>query len=542
MTQSIPENPPKLKEQWVLCLCARATDHTDDPGFGINRNLLRHGTFSRFRMVAYIDRLDEELQSSRESVREGSLYNTAQNTLHGAFNYARLALEKYEATVSGAERMVSRVAGSPGSLTRRPIVGLAKAAIEGKSHPKCILYPKGLGPKEREDFLARVEKSAETPEGIVRDVQLTEMSQDQGTVVLDVETGILKLNSLHPFVAHFLDEYEEKKRSLPLELLAMAEVLLEAHLYEIGLEEDDIRDVLSRRDEALRFLARSTGRRNARTIAQDLMDASSDDDLLEKALVAAFDSMGFDAVPLGGPKKPDGIAEARLSGDLRGQAHRYTVSLEAKSKGKEGAKVVAKAVGVSAISRQRDDHKCDHAIVVGPDFPTTEGNESALVKEIQKDREATNNTITLIRIFDLARLVRLVPLKRVGLDRLRDLFQTCITPEEAKDWIDELAAEKVKKVPYKAILETIWELQKERPDEAVEYSGLAVSLQKGDKHLIIPKVDLIKICEGIYSMAPEMVAARKGSVELSQRPDKVLEVIRSVIQDYEEEETKGAKL
>src|SRR5205085_10712217 len=61
----------------------------EDPGFGINRNLLRHGTFSRFRMVVYIDRLDEELRSSRETLREGPLFAIAHNILHGAFNYAR---------------------------------------------------------------------------------------------------------------------------------------------------------------------------------------------------------------------------------------------------------------------------------------------------------------------------------------------------------------------------------------------------------------------------------------------------------------------
>jgi hypothetical protein len=43
------------------------------------------------------------------------------------------------------------------------------------------------------------------------------------------------------------------------------------------------------------------------------MDASVDKDALEKMLVAAFDSMGFDSVPLGGSNKPDGFAEARLA-------------------------------------------------------------------------------------------------------------------------------------------------------------------------------------------------------------------------------------
>jgi Histidine kinase-, DNA gyrase B-, and HSP90-like ATPase len=514
----------------------------DDPGFSISRNLLRHGTFSRFRMVAYIDRLDDELRSSRESLREGPLFNIAQAILHGAFNYARVALEKHEASQAAGERISYRVAGSPGSLTRRPIVGLVKAAIEGKSHPRYISYPKAVRGFDEEAFLARLETAAETEEGLVRDVQLVEMSQDQGVAVLDVDTGILQINSLHPFVAHFLDEYEDKKRSLALELLAMSEVLLEAHLYEIGLDEDDIQDVISRRDEALRYLARSTGKRNARTIAQDLLDSATDKDALEKELVAAFDSMGYDAVPLGGPNKPDGIAEARLAPDARGRSQRYLVSLEAKSKEKDGTKVAAKTVGISAIVRQRDDYKCDHAIVVGPDFPTTGGERSALVKEIEKDKEGTGKTITLVRIVDLARLVRLVPLKRVGLSRLREMLERCTTPEEAKTWIDELGDEKVPKVPYGDILQTIWELQKERPDEAVEYSGLAVALQKGRKGLMLAKAELNEICKALSRMAPEMISARKNSVELSQRPDKVMALIGSVIQEYPEEETKGVQL
>jgi len=77
-------------------------------------------------------------------------------------------------------------------------------------------------------------------------------------------------------------------------------------------------------------------------------------------------------------------AEARLAGDSHGKAHRYKVSLEAKSKEKEGTKVSAKTVGISTIARQRDDYECEHAIVVGPDFPTTNGEGSALVKEIKK--------------------------------------------------------------------------------------------------------------------------------------------------------------
>ena len=60
--------------------------NADDPGFGIPRNLLRHGTFSRMRLVVHIDSLNEVLRSSRESVRHGELNNLARNFLHSIFN------------------------------------------------------------------------------------------------------------------------------------------------------------------------------------------------------------------------------------------------------------------------------------------------------------------------------------------------------------------------------------------------------------------------------------------------------------------------
>src|SRR6266850_2917998 len=45
----------------------------DDEYFGIDSNLLRHGTFARLRIVTHIDKLDEELRSNREGVREGPM-------------------------------------------------------------------------------------------------------------------------------------------------------------------------------------------------------------------------------------------------------------------------------------------------------------------------------------------------------------------------------------------------------------------------------------------------------------------------------------
>ena len=53
-------------------------------------------------------------------------------------------------------------------------------------------------------------------------------------------------------------------------------------------------------------------------LAQALEDAATDKTQLEHALVACFDGMGFTATHLGGSGRPDGKAEAFLSGQKAG--------------------------------------------------------------------------------------------------------------------------------------------------------------------------------------------------------------------------------
>jgi len=220
-----------------------------------------------------------------------------------------------------------------------------------------------------------------------------------------------------------------------------------------------------------------------------------------------------------------------------GTPQSYKVTLEAKSKEKPGTKVTAKNVGVSAIARHRDDYGADYAIVVGPDFPTST-EETALAKEIKSDRDKNpGKGITLIRIEDMARLVRLVPAKRVGLDRLKDLFSTCRLPQESKEWIDKLADEKIEKQPYKELLEAIYSEQSKMPMQVVEYGNVVTHLRL-KKKIQMSKDEIIQLCRALSKMAPGFVFARRSTVELTMRPDKILEAISSTIREYPEEEQK----
>lgn len=127
--------------------------NVDDPGFGIERNLLRHGTFSRFRMVVHIDSLDDALRSSRESFQQGDLYEAVQNFLRAGFNLARNKLVEYDRTQTPSARISASISAAPGSLTRKPLLVLAQMVAENRATPFYLRFPSGLSAQEQTAFL-----------------------------------------------------------------------------------------------------------------------------------------------------------------------------------------------------------------------------------------------------------------------------------------------------------------------------------------------------------------------------------------------------
>jgi hypothetical protein len=506
----------------------------NDAGFGIDRNQLRHGTFSRFRLVVNMDRLDEELRSSRESLRAGPQLKRAQEILQGAFNFARSKLDAHVAESATGRRASQRLADSPATLSEKPILRLILSAFEDRgASARHVALANVAQFASAAELREHIEKRIVDQGALVSDVVYADLGVHQPITVLEGVAGVLQINLEHPFVAHFADEFGNEKRNLPLQLFAMSEVLLEAHLHSSGIERDQILTVLDERDELLRHLARSRGRENSLTVAQDLLASITSKKGLEAAVVAAFNQLGFDAVPRGGNDVSDGIAEAPLAAS-GGAPQRYRVSLEAKSKEKHGAKVTKDGVGVATIARHRNESGCDHAIVVGPAFQTGAKDLGAVLREIKSDHEQTDKTITLMEAQDLARLVRLAPIKRLNLAQLRELFQTCRSPSECKKWIEARAAEEPEPAKYRDILEVVWQEQQDDEESPVEYGALRASLRHARKIKISPE-ELKNECQALARMAPNQFFARDDVVELNIRPDKVLELVRDYI-DKEKQE------
>lgn len=514
--------------------------NVDDGHFGISPDELRHGTFGRFRLVVHMDGLDAGLRSNREAVGEGPLLARAQDVLRAIFNAVRPTIDTHDDDEAPGAKLARVLAASPASLSRRPIVDLARAVATGVSKSRHLIVPQHESAKEQETFFIDLEKrSADEAERFITGVNVDFAgSSRDGIDRFDTRSGNLLLNGWHPFVATFHDEFTHKRLSQPLELLAMAEVLAEAHLHAIGVSATKIEDFLLARDQLLRTLTNESGRQSALSLANALSEARNSPDRLERAVCDAFRSLGFDVTPLGKSGDSDGVAAAHLSADQHGRPRHYRVSLEAKSKETSGATVSAKDVGIAAVAQHRDKRECEHAIVIGPAFPTSKGDASALGKQIRADRRKSGasgeaRTITLIRVDDLARLVRLRPVKQIGLQKLRELFQNCSLPDESAAWVESIRRTTVTKPPYRKIVETIEALQRKYRKAYVNYSALRIELS----HMTPPVEydtddDLAELCKGMAQMAPGAMFASDSTVELDQSAENVVDAIEAAMQDY----------
>lgn len=508
----------------------------DDPGFGIDRNVLKLGTFSRFRMVVHIDKLDDILRSSRESFQQGDLYQEAQDFLYTCFKEARNKLDVRDKELTPAHRMFSNLADAPKSITRTPLLALMRKALEGDATPFYLRSPEVSGSKTVDSMLSEFEEGLNQREGLLDSTKLDDLESDKGIAIFDAQQSKVVLNCSHPFVASFQDAFEHKDHRYPLETLVMMIILGESYLYHKGLDEDVIQDTIGRSDAFLRQSVKSSGHRTVGKIVVDLLESKNDPKRLEKNMRACFEAMGFnDVFSKGGKNEPDGIAIANLSARIEGESRRYVVGLEAKSRGT----VSANRLDVSRIEKHMKQYKCDHHLVIGNGFATSEGAISSTVEQIRNYRERSNKTITLMHIGDLARLTRIVSIKRIGgLTRIRYLFRECVTPEESKEWIDNLNEEPVENRPYKEILEAIQKLARDNPLEPVEYAAIIAEMRHINPPIKMSKNELIECCRAMQVIVPDSVYAEKDIVHIERRADLILEDMKKAIADYPEEERK----
>ncbi|MDR0307992.1 MAG: ATP-binding protein [Chitinispirillales bacterium] len=479
----------------------------DDPLLGMEA--LSHGAFNRIRIMVNVDELDEYITSTRESIKSSLALEDLREYIKRKFFQIK---DWYYETVADEEkqnRASHKISYASASLSRRPIIVAAKKFFDGQLQELVLTdMPKNLTPQEKKDFITKLEVDLTTDEGIIKNVQWVTLNPEDPIAKFDLITGLAKINLMHPFFANFL---EEVRSLLPFQLIALTEILTECFLLDSGIAQDDVRDIMFKRDAILRELTFSD-KPNAPFVASLLNAALGNSNGLEKAVSQAFNSLGYESTPIGGSGKPDGKAVAYL-GPLNSQDN-YSLIFDAKSTSKD--KIKATTSHISGVDRHRDDYNATFACIVAIDFEGAENPESAVNKEAKKHK------INLIRAKDLMTLVLLSSPKQIGLKELKSFFGSYHTVIETSQWIEDLKNKEVTLGPVKELLEEAFNLIKSDTEPAY-LSALRMSNATLKKHSLD---ELKSLVQSLERLAPGYITiCHNDIVSLNVPPEKILRAI-----------------
>ncbi|MCY4420205.1 MAG: ATP-binding protein [Gammaproteobacteria bacterium] len=476
-----------------------------------------HGAFNKTRMVVHADELDDLITSTRESIKEAPAYTDLKQYLTRKFS----ELHKYwleKNTKEERSHDVSyKLSRASYSLTRAPLFHSAQQLIEGRVGNSVLITVPELDDQAKvNNFISALKKDLESEEGIIHSYEDEYISPSLPVCKLELLSRTVYLNMLHPFVIFNLDSANDISN---IRLLVTAEILNEAQMIEAGIDDEKRRSLIHKRDQTLREIA-SSDKNNPATVAQMIADSQQDADKLEEAVVAAFTCLGFDAVPVGGKGKPDGVAHAHL-GSSDGIDSPYTVTLDAKST--KHAKASSGNISISNIDNHRRANGAQHAVIVAPNYEGKDNETSKINIEANK----FSDHITLLTTSDLITLVTISGPKQISLAKLKELFETCATPNESATWIATVEALKVTQAPYIEILETAYEMQKEdieRPTiSSIRYSNS--SLKK------YAEKDIRNWVEILERQLPSFISLDGGVISLNTSPDKIKKELQRINSD-----------
>lgn len=496
----------------IFLLVRKRLINIDDPLLGMDA--LTHGVFNRLRFVIEADGLNDYITSTRESIKSSIPFAELQTYIKRKFSEIR---DWYFKQVEQEEKMNQasyKIAYAAASLSRRPLVSVAKKYYSGEVGRLFLTeIPNLQTDEEKQQFIGKLEERLTTEEGIINKVQWESLNPTDPIAKLDLYSGLAKINLMHPFFANFIDEV---KSLLPFQLIALTEILTESIMLENGMSQDDVVNILKKRDDILRELTYSD-KPNAPFVAQLLMDSVNDINGLEDSVNKAFNSLGFESSRIGGNGKPDGLASAIIG--PQNDPQNYSVTFDSKSTEKE--RIMASTAHISGVKRHKEDYKADYCCVIAIDFQGADDPESAV------NKEAKSNKVTLIRAKDLAKMVLLSTPKQLGLNDLKNFFETCHTVIETSDWIEKLGMKKVERGPIKELLETVYSLNKEDTEPAHLFA-----IRQKNSTLNKYSVDKLRtLVTSIERLVPGFIHLNNDIVSINVPPTKIIDAINKIATD-----------
>ena len=500
----------------------------DDPLLGMEP--FSHGPFNHCQIIIHADGLDSNLTSTREAVKESIPLTQLKEYIKKKFNNeVRKFYFENEAEETAKKTIGYRLAQTTYSSSQKPIKSFIEKFYDGTiSNP--ILIQKPTAKTKQELLKLYSDNAGDVSVNAIEKIEWVIKDPHAPIATLDLDSKTLNINVLHPFVANYSGSFKD---SLPLENVVIAEVLTEAFMYEIGLDESNINSVVKMRDEILRQLAFSDKERIP-AVTQLLLDSLSDATGLENAVYRALIALGFEAIQIGGNGKPDGFATAFLGFNTDSSPKKYTLTYDAKST--SGKKIQAGTARLSGLKRHQADYNADYCFEVSIGYDGEDDLESAISKE------AIQQKVTVMRAKDFAQLLLYSIPNQLGLSQLEDLFQTCYAPKQVSKWVDDFISKKPEKAPYYEIIDIIYELQKkdtEPPTLSVIRLKVNEKLSKGfsTDNIKTYLLALENIIPGMFHFdgqyayvegTPEVVKERISSAISKDFPVGIQEIIKAM--------------
>lgn len=400
----------------------RRVINLEDDLFGTTQP--NHAAWHRFALEVDADGLRSHLLSSREGVRDSGDVQGLRDYLLSKFNECRQAYDEWCREQDETLDVAALLGKNPSVHVTEPLRQGVQHVLETGAESFYFDSPgqSALSDEKQREYVSRVDGEP------IRRIEFKADGSNARSLRYEPIGRRLIVNTEHPFIDKLT---ASGKRLVVGELFGSAEIVLEGQLYNHGLTPNVVENVLSDRDRVLRVMAG----RSLPTAPQisRLLDAAEDDfESLERAVGAAFHSLGFEYERRGGHRSgPDGSLTARL-GVVGGRLEDYRVVYEAKQTD-EGS-VAAQKIDLARLDLFRREAKAEFGFFVAGAYEAQSNPEGALNRKFRE----SETRLTLLTVEHLRDLVKLHFEHGVTLVELRDMFSEKRTVYEVTEWIEAL--------------------------------------------------------------------------------------------------------
>jgi hypothetical protein len=426
----------------------------EDELFGIAA--LNHSAWSRFEMELSADGLRDHLLSSREGVRDSVAVAELRKYMHGVFNVCRRKYEEWENGQKKGIDIQRLLNDAPSTYVTEPLIEGVKQVVESDEESFYVGRPAMPENLDRNDWIREFSiQASNTPfEQLVFEKtgiydRVIRYIPDARTLVINVE---------HPFIEKLI---ASSRTQAPATLFGSAELLVEVMMQEHGFSRAAIVDFLSDRDRILRIVAGdepSTAAEVLRLLASATVNATA----LERAVGQAFRVLGFEYERRGGNDEgPDGVLYARLGRGIE-QLTDYKVVYDSKQTNKPS--VPADKIHPESLEDFRRTEDADYGFFVAVAYEAELDNAGKLNRCIA-NAVKNGQSITLLKLEHLRRLVEMHYRYGITLTRLRSLFAGAHTVPEVNRWLNELEEELSTQAPQVPLTRLLVGLEASKSDQ-----------------------------------------------------------------------------